>query len=117
MDVNELAYHVKRLRVLQVHLQETVTVVARITSEAEGVLAKLQHTSNEADPTRPILHSESPFVPPQNLPIPPSNLVKKKSSNPVVVKVEPRCNAHLPADTFYQNPGSSVETGRERKIC
>ena len=93
MDFQELTYHVKRLRALQVHLQETVAVVARITSEAEGVLAKLQPTSNEVDQTRPVLRSESPFVPPCNLPIPPRNLAKKKSSNPVVVKVEPHRNA------------------------
>jgi hypothetical protein len=42
MDVeNELIYHVKSLRKLQVHLQETVTQVARMISEAEGVLVKL----------------------------------------------------------------------------
>jgi hypothetical protein len=116
MDVeNELIYHVKSLRKLQVHLQETVTQVARMISEAEGVLVKLRPTSNQEVQIRPILRSESPFVPPRNLPIPPRNLPRKKSTIPIVVKVEPPHNAQLLADIFYQNPGSSAETEGGRK--
>jgi hypothetical protein len=113
--VNELTYHVKRLRLLQVNLQQTVTHVASVTSEAEGFLAKLQSTCNQEEKIRPILRSESPFIPPCNLPVPPRNLARKKSMIPITVKVDTHCNVKLLADTFYQNAGSSAETKGERE--
>ena|ERR1700683_5559205 len=113
--VNEVTYHVKRLCLFQVNLQQTVTHVASVTSEAEGFLAKLQSTCNQQDKIWPILRSESPFIPPCNLPVPPRNLARKKSMISITVKVDTHCNVQLLADIFYQNAGSAVETKRERE--